>query len=113
MTQPAAPELPTAGEIMRAIGRLEKTTDDLSSHLGGKIDQLDDKMDGHADRLTRVETENASLRTNFTEFRDEVREAIRAQAAQRSGMRGGIAAALTGGVSGTALTALFQLISHR
>lgn len=113
MTQPAAPELPTAGEIMRAIGRLEKTTDDLSGHLGGKIDRLDDKMDGHADRLTRVETENTSMRKDFTDFRNEVREAVRAQATQRNGLRGGIAAALTGGVSGTALTALFQLISHR
>lgn len=109
MTQPTAPEVPTGGEIMRAIGRLEKTTDDLSGHLGGKIDRLDDKMDGHADRLTRVETENANLRKNFTEFRDEVREAVR----QRNGMRGSLAAALTGGVSGTALGALFQLISHR
>jgi hypothetical protein len=109
MTQPVAPELPTAGEIMRAIGRLEKTTDDLSGHLGGKIDRLDDKMDGHADRLTRVEGENASMRKDFTDFRNEVR----AQATQRGGMRGSLVAALTGGVSGTVLTGLLQLLSHR
>jgi hypothetical protein len=108
MTQPAAPDLPTGGEIMRAIGRLEKTTDDLSDKLGGKIDRIDDKMDGHADRLTRVEGENASLRTDFTDFRNEVR----AHASQRSGLRSGLAAAAAGGVSGAVLTAVFQLISH-
>lgn len=107
MTQPA-PEVPTAGEIMRAIGRLEKTTDDLSGHLGGKIDRLDDKMDGHADRLTRVEGESANLRKDFTEFRDQIRETVR----QRSGLRAGIAAAAAGGVSGAVLTTVFQLATH-
>jgi hypothetical protein len=107
MTQPA-PEVPTGGEIMRAIGRLEKTTDDLSGHLGGKIDALDNKMDGHADRLTRVELENLSLRKDFTDFRDQVRESVR----QRSGLRANIAAAAAGGVSGAVLGAVFQIISH-
>ena len=108
MTQPSVPESPTGGEIMRAIGRLEKTTDGLNKDLGGKIDRLDDKMDGHADRLTRVEGESANLRKDFTEFRDQIRESVR----QRSGLRAGIAAAAAGGISGAVLGAVFQLISH-
>jgi hypothetical protein len=108
MTQSTVPDVPTGGEIMRAIGRLEKSTDDLSKHLGGKIDGLDDKIDGHADRLTRVEGENANLRKDFIEFRDTIRDTIQ----QRSGARNAIAAAAAGGVSGAVLTAVFQLFHH-
>ncbi len=108
MTLASVPDVPTGGEIMRAIGRLEKSTDDLSKHLGGKIDGLDDKIDGHADRLTRVEGDNANLRKDFVEFRDTMRDAIR----QRSGARNAIAASAAGGLGGAILTAAFQLITH-
>jgi hypothetical protein len=46
---PGVPEAPTAGEIMRGIGRLEESTKDI----GGKIDRLDEKLDGHAGLLAR------------------------------------------------------------
>lgn len=98
------PESPTSGEILRAIGRLEKTTDSL----GGKIDRLDDKLDGHANDITRHDVEIRGLRKDFNAFRDETREA----AAQRGGIRGGIAAALAGGVSGALLSAALQLFVH-
>lgn len=71
------PESPTPGEILRAIGRLEKTTDSL----GAKIDRLDDKLDGHADQITRHE-----LRIGGLEKKNEAEQFTRnAQAVQIKG----------------------------
>jgi succinyl-CoA synthetase beta subunit len=63
------PETPTPGEILRAIGRSEKALDSLSA----KIDRLDDKMDGHADAITRHELRIAAL-----EKKDEHQQTTRA-----------------------------------
>jgi hypothetical protein len=104
MTDPGTPESPTTGELLRAIGRLEKTTD----NLGGKIDHLDDKWDRHAEGITRHEAEIRALQKDFQEFRDDTRRAQQ----QRSGWRGNIAGALTGGASGAVFGFVVQLITH-
>lgn len=72
--EPMTPEMPTSGEIMRAVGRTEKAIDALST----KIDKLDDKMDGHADLITRHELRITSLeKTN--EQQQTTRAAMSAQ----------------------------------
>lgn len=48
-----APEMPTAGEIMRGIGRLESEMKQIREELGGKIDRLDEKHDSAAGQLAR------------------------------------------------------------
>jgi hypothetical protein len=68
MTDPITPEMPTSGEIMRAVGRTEKAIDALSS----KIDKLDDIMDGHADQITRHE-----VRISVLEKQTDTQQAAR------------------------------------
>jgi hypothetical protein len=81
----STPETPTSGEILRAIGRSEKAIDSL----GGKIDKLDDKMDGHADAITRHE-----LRISSLEKKDEQQQATRA--AQGVQIKGALVGAAIG-----------------
>jgi hypothetical protein len=94
------PEAPTSGELLRAIGRLEKTTD----QLGGKIDRLDDRWDGHAEQITRGEVRLSNVEKTL----DSERQARMALGVQ---IKAALVAGCVGVVGGVAASWI-SLVHH-
>lgn len=111
MTVPPLPEQPTGGEVLRAIGRVEKSLDGL----GDQVRHMDDKLDGQGLTLaTTVERVSATER-DIREIKAE-RAADRAAVAQHaSSMRVGVKVAIvTAALGGTVsiVLLLIQILTH-
>ncbi|MER6764087.1 MULTISPECIES: hypothetical protein [Amycolatopsis] len=105
------PEQPTGGEILRAIGRVEKSVDGL----GDQVRHMDDKLDGQGLTLASTVERMTTAERDIRELKAE-KIADRAAAAQhassmRVAVKGAIAAGGAGFV-GSVVLLIVQLLTH-
>lgn len=105
------PEQPSSGEILRAIGRVEKTMDGLTV----QVHRLDDKLDGHGETLAGHGERILATERDIRDIKAE-RGGDRAASQQHaSNARVGVKVAIiTAALSvlGTGAVALLQLLAH-
>ncbi|HWD06932.1 MAG TPA: hypothetical protein VG674_31275 [Amycolatopsis sp.] len=111
MSVPALPEQPTGGEILRAIGRVEKSVDGL----GEQVRHMDDKLDGQGQTLAAQGERLVTAERDIRELKAEKVADRAAAASHASSMRVAIKGAIAAGAAGfvASIGALIvQLIAH-
>lgn len=110
MTSPL-PEQPTGGEILRAIGRVEKSMDGL----GEQVRRMGDKLDGHGETLAGHGERIGATERDIREIKAEKAADRAAAAAHESSMRVGVKVAIITATLGglvSLVILLIQLLAH-
>lgn len=104
---------------MRAIGRLEKTTEKLGEdvkrgddRLAEKIEGVHEKLGSQAQDIVANRGAYRDLRKDFDEFRDEVREKERTRGGFKSSLTTAIAGGLAGAGGGGVVALITALATH-